>query len=237
MLCKECHAPVKGSGTIYCSSMCKETAQEKKKKERFERNSESIAGIEGKDFVTCRWCGARVKRVYGIHMKNHHQGKNSSDYLKEFPNSPLTCSEDKERTSANSGLHMKDDKYRKMASDKVKGKNNPNHASKTTLATRKSRSPFSQDFVSYKNVNDKSAAVSNFVKEALKDRITETQLEYWVRKFVGDEERAKKEYTERQRTFTLEKCIQQYGEEEGIRRWKDRQVNWVDKLHMNFAKE
>ena len=237
MLCKECKKTVRGSGAVYCSEECKSKSHHRKKLDNFKKASNELVGIEGKDFVTCLWCSMRVKRVYGIHMKNHHPGKSSTDYLNEFPGSLLTCSSDKQNTSINSGLHMKEDKYRKMVSDKVKGEKNPNHKSKTNLTTRRSRSPFSQEFISYEKEDDKSAAVRRFAKKALKDRLTETQLEYWIKKFDGDIEKAKKEYRERQRTFTIEKCIQKYGDKEGLKVWKERQTGWLVKLYENFVKE
>lgn len=237
MKCKECSKEVKGSGVTYCSETCRKISKDRKKSVKNEIRSATLEGQEGIDFISCQWCGMRVKRIYGIHMVNHHPGKSSANYRAEFPNSPLTCSKDKEKTSANSGLHMKEDKYREMMRERVKGHNNPNHSSNTTAAVRKTRSPFSQEFVSYRSSDDKREAVKKFVKEALKDRLTETQYEYWVQKFNGNEELAKKAYTDRQRTFTIEKCVEKYGEERGIEIWKERQANWVNKLHINFEKE
>ena len=44
------------------------------------------------------------------------------------------------------------------------------------------------------------------------------------------EEQAKNALAERQRTFTLEKCISKYGEEEGLRRFSERQQKWLKSL-------
>jgi hypothetical protein len=236
MTCKECSKEVKGSGVIYCSTTCKEAYAKKAANEKFAQRAESMQGVENVDYVVCKWCNSRVKRIYGIHIKNHHPGKTTFDYRKEFPEYPLTCKTDKQSTSKSSGLHMKDVKYRKIFSDKVKGENNPNHKSKTTVAVRKSRSPFSQDFVSYGNVKDKKEAVSAFVKTALCNRLTQTQLEYWVRE-CGDEDLAKIMHAERQRTFTIEKCVQKYGEADGLRIWEERQTKWQKKILQNFINE
>jgi hypothetical protein len=48
---------------------------------------------------------------------------------------------------------MKKEIYKKMFSEKIKGKNNPNHKSNTTIEQRIERSPFSKDF--YKNKYNK----------------------------------------------------------------------------------
>lgn len=41
------------------------------------------------------------------------------------------------------------------------------------------------------------------------------------------EEEAKQKVSERQATFTLEKCISKYGEEKGRKRWIERQNKWI----------
>ena len=59
-----------------------------------------------------------------------------------------------------------------------------------------------------------------------------TQLEYWINKGLSEPE-AKKKLKERQSTFTLEKCIEKYGEEEGSRIYKERQIKWGEKIKLN----
>jgi len=54
-------------------------------------------------------------------------------------------------------------------------------------------------------------------------------LQYWINKGYSEEE-AKKLRSERQSTFTLEKCILKYGEEEGKKRFTDRQIKWGESL-------
>jgi hypothetical protein len=101
--------------------------------------------------VTCKICGKQSSRIYGAHLKSH--GITSDEYKKMFPNSPLYSEEDGKNTMKSSGLHMKEEKYRKMFSEKIKGKNNPNSKSKTTEEQRKQRSPFSKNFIKYENEN------------------------------------------------------------------------------------
>lgn len=235
MKCKICDKQLKGSGQLYCSDRCKEIAHKEKQKRSFEKYASELSGIENVDYVVCKWCGMNVKRIYGIHIKNHHIGKTVLEYKKEFPTALLTCKIDKDATSKNSGLHMKLDKYRQMASDKVSGENNPNHKSKTTEIERKSRSPFSREF--YRNKNFKESEINkiinNFVTDALKNRLTETNIDYWLERF--DDDSARKLYKERQSTFTLEKCILKYGEDVGKEIFQNRQTNWKNKVFNEFS--
>jgi hypothetical protein len=65
---------------------------------------------------------------------------------------------------------------------------------------------------------------------------TPLELEYWTNRGYSEEE-AKILRKERQRTFTLEKCISKYGEDVGTKKWKDRQTAWTISLHNNFKLE
>lgn len=55
------------------------------------------------------------------------------------------------------------------------------------------------------------------------------KIEYWLAKGFSPEE-ARQKLSERQTTFTLEKCIKKYGEEEGRKIYKDRQIKWQETL-------
>lgn len=58
---------------------------------------------------------------------------------------------------------------------------------------------------------------------------TETQLCYWIAKGYSEEE-AKNMLKDRQTTFSKKKLIEKYGEEEGIRVWKERNLKWSQKI-------
>jgi hypothetical protein len=60
-----------------------------------------------------------------------------------------------------------------------------------------------------------------------------TKIEYWLSKTNGNLEEAKKLFSERQSTFSKEKCIKKYGEGEGVRIWEERQEKWLKTLHEN----
>jgi hypothetical protein len=66
--------------------------------------------------------------------------------------------------------------------------------------------------------------------------ITETQFGYWLKKGYNEEEASKK-LSERQTTFSLKKCIEKYGEEDGKERFKERQYKWLkNNKKNNFSK-
>jgi len=59
----------------------------------------------------------------------------------------------------------------------------------------------------------------------LYDNVNTTQLKYWIDKGYNENESIEKR-KERQSTFTLEKCIEKYGEINGLKKWNNRQINW-----------
>jgi len=97
------------------------------------------------DFIVCKICGLISKRIYGRHLNSH--GITSEEYKKKYPGEPLYTESDIKNVTKCSGLHMKEEKYKKLYSEKIKGDKNPNHKSNTTLEQRKRCSPFSKDFI------------------------------------------------------------------------------------------
>lgn len=75
-----------------------------------------------------------------------------------------------------------------------------------------------------KELSDKSYAKHRGSKNR-----TATQVGYWVKKGYT-EEQSIEIIRERQNTFTLEKCIQKYGEEEGRKRYLQRQIKWQETI-------
>lgn len=180
--------------------------------------------------VTCRVCGKQCARIFGKHLKSH--GMTTNEYKKLFPDAPLMSSTDKLNLCKNSGIHMKEEKYKKIFSEKYKGEKNPNHKSRTTEDERKRRSPFSKKFVKYENINNVDEELSKFLNRALKDRINTTSIEYYLNLGYSIEE-SKKMLKERQTTFSKKICIDKYGEEKGIEIWQKRQNNWQKSLIEN----
>jgi hypothetical protein len=226
-LCTVCSTEYKtySNRSMYCSKLCKNKGMFK-----IAQSKLIESGIEGIDYVIDMWNGYATKRIYGAWMRSMHPGKTTQDYLADFLNAPLTCELDKKATSKNSGLHMKQDKYRKLASDAIKGKNNPNHSSNVSVEVRQSRSPFSSNFAKYTDESDRNTFVSSIDWSA---RITSTELVWWLNKGYSLEE-ATKLHKERQRTFTLEKCIERHGEHKGTEIFNQRNKEWSAKLREHF---
>jgi hypothetical protein len=62
------------------------------------------------------------------------------------------------------------------------------------------------------------------------------RIEYWLKQGYSEEE-AKKKLSERQSTFSLEKCILRYGERKGASIWKKRQEKWQQTLKNKTEQE
>jgi hypothetical protein len=81
--------------------------------------------------------------------------------------------------------------------------------------------------------------MSNRFQKKLKDNpenysdIRNNQKLYWEKRGFSEEEAIKK-VKERQSTFSLEKCIERYGEIEGGKIFEDRQKKWTKSLFNNF---
>lgn len=120
-------------------------------------------------------------------------------------------------------------KFLNDMSERFKGENNPayNHGGRL--------SPFSDKFVHVERI-DKKKLCEKVSKSNRENGNNDTTLLYWT-KLGYSEAEAKEKLSERQRTFTLEKCISKYGKEEGTKRWKQRQEKWLKSFKKtNFSK-
>lgn len=101
-------------------------------------------------------------------------------------------------------------------------------------------SPFSTKHKRYQHLSDeqKEGAVSNFASNIKKGTPAENSplhIEYYLKQGMNEEE-AQSALRERQNTFSLEKCIEKYGEEEGKKRWQERQEKWLSSYKkVNFS--
>ena len=202
--------------------------------------NDNIIINDSEDSVTCRICGKQSKRIYGRHLKYSHNDLPTKKYKKLFPDAPISCLKDKKNISKNSGKHMKTEKYKKMFSEKVKGSKNPMHRSKTSEEFRKSISPFSIEFYNERypdlTLEKRYEKLHEFAKNAAKDRIDPTTIEYYLKKGLNQKE-AEQALKNRQTTFSKEICIEKYGEERGLEIWMNRQEKWLKNLpKLNYSK-
>lgn len=105
-------------------------------------------------------------------------------------------------------------------------------------------SPWSKKFKSYQGMSDEEKQKVIRQKGFCKDRDdfdelkknSNCTLDYYLARGMSEEE-AKKALKARQSTFSLKKCIEKYGEEEGTKRFKERQEKWLKSLDTPENKE
>ena len=218
------------SNAKYCSAKCK---QEYIRKSNLEKRIKNLLenGIEGIDYIIDRWNGLPTPKIYGKWIDYMHPGKTIDDYKKEFPGSPIYCQKVYEGISANGGKHMKTEKYRKMFSEKFKGENNPRHHSKLSEQEIKENSPYCDEFYIKRGLplEDKQKVID----KANKNRVPSMSIQYFLNKGLSEEEAIAAQKA-RQKTFTLEKCIKKYGEDEGRRIYQERQKKWSAKMEKMY---
>lgn len=224
--CKYCKGEVKSksNNAKFCSIECRD-------KSKFEeKQRELLKGIEDYDYVIDQWNGYATTRVYGHWFKSMHPNRTIEEYKQEFPDAKLQC----DKINAKNGQHMKAEKYREARRQKMLGKNNPNHSSKTTKEQRQAKSPFSKKFKGYKSEEDRQKFIESVDYGSIKKS---SDLEWWIEKCNGNIEQAEELYKERQTTFTLEKCIKKYGKKKGTKRFNDRQEKWLKSFpKTNYSK-
>jgi hypothetical protein len=190
----------------------------------------------GNEYVTCMLCNRAVFNVTGNHLSAYHPEYTPDQYRKEFPDSPIespATAERKRQGSIKAGARMREPEKRKELSERAKGENNPMHRSRTSDEKRRSISPFSPDFYLKKDpsltLDEAQTLAQSKTKEATDKIVSWTQTEYWTREGHTEEE-AKAIISEKQKTFSLDICIEKYGEEAGLQRWKERQEKWKSKV-------
>jgi hypothetical protein len=109
--------------------------------------------------------------------------------------------------------------------DSVCGEKNPgyNHNGKF--------SPFSKNFINYESDEKIEKLVAKAAKSRVDNNNDTTKIEYYLSRGYSQED-AEIALSKRQTTFSLEKCIEKYGEEQGKLRWLERQYKW----HTNYKK-
>jgi hypothetical protein len=114
--------------------------------------------------------------------------------------------------------------------DRLKGDQNPayQHGGKFSV--------FSEKFV-HADPEKKQKAIDKAHKTRVENNSYTTTIEYWLKKTGGNIEEAQRLLTERQATFSLEICIEKYGEEEGRKRWAERQEQWIESYNNKTEEE
>lgn len=119
-------------------------------------------------------------------------------------------------------------------SERMKSDKNPgfNHGGKL--------SPFSKKFVGYSEVENKEQVIEDLKKKSVitKEENNNNPLttEYYTSRGYSLKE-AKGLVSERQTTFSLEKCIEKHGKAEGTKIWQTRQEKWQNTLNSKSKEE
>lgn len=228
------------SGYVHFCDECKAIVVQEKKK----RNNNSVrekkikkileTGIEGVDYVIDMWNGLPTTSITGKWFKCNHPDKTIEDYVEEFPNSQLICEKLSKKLSKASKERMNMPEWKLWASERMKGIKNINSKENTTLEQRQRISPFSKSFMKYDGLSDeeKQKEIRKNLQCDRDDRST-NQIKYWINKGYSEEDAIKK-VSDRQRTFTIEKCIDKYGEEIGRKIYNERQIKWSEKIEKKY---
>jgi len=195
----------------------------------YNKNMDNEIKIENIDYVICKLCGKKMEAIQGRHLTCTHK-INSTQYKEMFPDAKMLPDNYKGGFRQHLGKHMKEEKWRKWASEKSTGQNNQNSKTNATEKQRKERSPFAKEFYIKKGLTEKDR--KQFNANVAKNRMYTTQLQYYIEKgFI--EKDAKIMLKERQATGRLDKFIKRYGEEEGFKKWKERQEKWLNNFPKN----
>lgn len=200
------------SHKISCSEKCHRDIERKKLlKEKIERNNILFKDkIKNVDYVECPLCGLKSKQLNSAHFVYNHNM--TFKFFKEvFIDQLITAPKHIENTLA--------------------GQNNPMSKEKRSDVQRKQNSPFSKEFYIYRNIPLEE--YYNFINNVKSKKTYNTQLDYYINKGLSYED-ACNALKERQRTFSLDKCIEKYGAE-GYNIWKNRQDKWKEKVFNEFT--
>ena len=158
-----------------------------------------------KNTVICQMCNQEMKDLTS-HIFRKHNIK-AAQYKEIYPNMPI-----------------RSDALLKLQSERVSGSKNPayQHGGKF--------SPFSEKFINgTHNIESTKKKAKENKQKLNKDT---TKIEYWLEKTNNNLEEAQKLLSERQSTFSLNICIEKYGEETGREIWLNRQEKW----HKSYKK-
>ena len=194
--------------TKFCSRFCaKEYSRYEYLREKIKQNDILFAnGIENYDYVKCPICGLKTHQLNAAHFEYIHHISYKLFKI-AYPNQKITAE-----------IYIKNN---------LRGDNNPMSKVNASEEKRKQCSPFAKEFYESRGISLEKR--DKFMKKVNKTRSYTAKIDYYLNKGYSYEE-AEKLRSERQRTFTLEKCIDKYGKEEGTRIWQDRQDKWKAKV-------
>lgn len=176
-----------------------------------EANNKKYAAVY--DIPTCVICGWKSTSLQG-HLKTHN----------------LTVAQYRQQYSV-SNEQIFHSSYTSANSARISGEKNPGyqHGGKmSSFSTKNSK------YVELSDSEKRAAIDTQIIKANVSKRANNSYantVEYYTSRGFSNEE-AVCLVKQRQRTFTLEKCIEKHGEKDGYKRWLDRQQRWLDSAGM-----
>jgi len=212
--------------SLDCSKYCKSIYIEQKRIENLEKlrsdnvenNKINFPDSEPDNYIECKECGLRMRRIGYSHLKFHN----------------LTIEEYKEKYNLYSLICVS---LSKEKSKRVSGENNPAYQHGGRL------SPFSKKFHKYSELSETEVQEqidgvcnkSSLTKKEHPENDS-TRIEYYLAQGYSEEE-SQIELTKRQKTFSLDICIEKHGKVEGLRIFQDRQDRWQATLNAKPQEE
>jgi len=208
--CKQCDQDIshRHFRTIFCSKKCRD---EDARINQIAESRKKFAEHNQDEWVECPICQLRVSSLSARHLDCHEVTRETIRQL--YPSTVFDSVS-----------------YLKKLSEKIKGDKNPGYQHGGKF------SAYSKNFIHADRTN-----IQDVIDKSLRTRVANnnvsTTIEYFLKKTNGNEAEAKRLLTERQSTFSLQKCIEKYGVEEGTKRWSERQVKWLNSYKKsNFSK-
>lgn len=210
--CEYCHKEYMPTKTkqLTCGGTC--TKQLSNLKHKLKKQEATIQTVsESSPLPVCKICGWMSKALH-THLRTHD----------------ITVEEYKLKFNA-SHSDVYHSSYLEKLSERISGENNPgfNHGGEM--------SSFSKRNKKYEGLDDstKKQLISDQILKANKTKKENdgynTTLDFYIKRGLTREE-AVLARSERQSTFSLEKCKERYGEQEGYEVWLDRQQKWLTSL-------
>jgi G:T-mismatch repair DNA endonuclease (very short patch repair protein) len=205
---------------MWCSKECKKAHTKKciAENKRLKAEEQKKSFVQTDDKVQCLICGGAWGSL-SSHLSRTH-GTTADEYRARF-------------NVGSEAIFSK--KNLERMSERMSGSNNiaAGHGGRL--------SPFSKNNkkLDGKTESEKEAFVRESVDKWIKTVPKEDRpmnVEYWVKRGMTEEE-AKAEVSRRQTTFSLEKCIERYGEEAGLKRWQERQDGWMKTINSKSFEE
>lgn len=195
---------------------------------------ESKAKNKDTDAITCKICGFMGHKLKRHIETSHHITQ--EEYCKRFNVTPYDLISESAHHSISQG------QKRLFEEGRGHGFTSENNPSNSKDCKNGRNSPYSMNFRGYDGLTDEEKQTKiNALKATAVNKKTDNNnnpltIEYYIKRGMSKTE-AEIALKERQTTFTFEKCIERYGEEEGKRVYAERQERWQNTLNNKPLKE